>query len=104
MIGLTGNGTVTHDEIDLAAGRITHAAIRTGGLDAEGHASPYASIPTTKINDPAAVQLALEAAQQSIVLLQNKPPKEGKPLLPLKVSSTVFAMCLDVTPTMCLVS
>jgi len=85
-----GNGTVTHEEIDLAAGRITHAIIRTGGLDAEGLASPYTNIPTTKINDDAAAQLALEAAQQSIVLLQNKPVGggSGKPRLPLKPSGS----------------
>eukprot|EP01043_Picozoa_sp_COSAG02_P087767 COSAG02_NODE_24986_length_672_cov_0.471204_1_plen_174_part_01 len=87
------NGTVTHGDIDLAAGRITHAVIRTGGLDPQGKDSPYVSIPTTKVNDDEAAQLALEAAQQSIVLLQNKhvggmKDSSGSPLLPLKLSGT----------------
>ena len=88
------NGTVSSHEIDLAAGRITHAVIRTGGLDPQGEDSPYTKIPRTKINDDAAAQLALEAAQQSIVLLQNKPAggdanASGRPLLPLRLSGTV---------------
>lgn len=93
LANAVGNGTVTHKEIDLAAGRITHAVIRTGGLDPQGASSPYTKIPTTKINDNAAAQLALEAAQQSIVLLQNKAigdatDSPGAPLLPLKLSGS----------------
>lgn len=93
LVDAVGNGTITHNDIDLAAGRITHAVIRTGGLDPQGKDSPYASIPTTKINDDAAARLALEAAQQSIVLLQNKPvggvkDSSSSPLLPLKLSGT----------------
>lgn len=93
-----GNKTsgLASTNVDLAAGRVVNALIRIGALDAEGMSGPFTKIPTTIVDNAAARALALEAAQQSIVLLENRPvtPRgvgsvSGKPLLPLKVGSTV---------------
>lgn len=62
--------------------------MRTGLLDAEGRKSPFTNIQQSRINDAAAQQLVLEAAQQSIVLLKNRPPRgSSQNILPLKVGS-----------------
>jgi beta-D-xylosidase 4 len=71
-----GNHTsgLNASSVDLAAGRVINALIRTGELDAEGAASPFTRIPTTVVDNAAARALAREAGQQSIVLLENRPP------------------------------
>ena len=105
-------GTVSPKALDLAAGRVFYALMRTGQLDSQGRASPYTKIPKSVVNDAKARALVLEAARQSIVLLQNKPPTgtadttataagkeevagagskdraESAPLLPLKLGSS----------------
>ena len=95
-----GNKTsgLTSTAVDLAAGRVANALIRVGALDAEGMSSPFTKIPTTVVDNAAARALAMEAAQQSIVLLENRPvalrtsaPSSGagKPLLPLSVGANI---------------
>ena len=87
-----GNKTsgLTIAAVDLAAGRVVNALIRTGALDAEGADSPYTKIPTSVVDNDAARALAREAGQQSIVLLENRPvdqPSSGgsKKVLPLRL-------------------
>ena len=46
-----GNKTVPVPEVDLAAGRVIFALIRTGALDAAGAASPYAKVPKSLVDD-----------------------------------------------------
>jgi beta-glucosidase len=95
-----GNKTsgLTSTAVDLAAGRVANALIRVGALDAEGMSSPFTKIPTTVVDNAAARALAMEAAQQSIVLLENRPAAlrtsgpgsgAGKPLLPLSVGANI---------------
>jgi beta-glucosidase-like glycosyl hydrolase len=43
----------------------------------EGMSSPYTKIPKTVVDNAAARALATEAAQQSIVLLENRPVSVG---------------------------
>eukprot|EP01043_Picozoa_sp_COSAG02_P027496 COSAG02_NODE_1626_length_11587_cov_49.302577_7_plen_337_part_00 len=97
-----GNKTsgLTSNAVDLAAGRVANALIRVGALDAEGMSSPFTRIPTTVVDNAAARALAMQAAQQSIVLLENRPVAlrtsdsssevgAGKLMLPVKVGAGV---------------
>ena len=83
---------------DGLASRVAFALIRTGQLDAEGAASPFTKIQKSVVDNAAARALAMEAGQQSIVLLQNEPvgaaaqgtaakPLAARKLLPLVVKA-----------------
>ena len=71
---------VTTADIDRAAGRL-FAARQKLGIDGAG--SPYDMIGADQIHTPAARELALKAARESIVLLKNNG------VLPLKTSARI---------------
>jgi beta-glucosidase len=71
---------VTQADIDRAAGRLFVARQRLG---IDGTGSPYDAIGADRIHTPAARQLALQAARESIVLLKNNG------VLPLKTSAKI---------------
>jgi beta-glucosidase len=71
---------VTAADIDRAAGRLFAARQRLG-LDGAG--SPYDTIGAGQVHTPAARQLALRAAHESIVLLKNNG------VLPLRTSARI---------------
>ena len=82
LLSAVKNSKVSPETVDLAAGRILTALLRTGQLDDAGRSSAYTQIPKSEVDSAHARKLALEAAEQSIVLLQNT-PVAGSPLLPI---------------------
>ena len=64
------DGLVTDADIDRAAGRVLTARMKLGMFDAPEH-NPYAQIPDSVIGCAKHRQLALKAAQESMVLLKN---------------------------------
>lgn len=76
-------GELTEDAIDLALTRLTKAWLRLGLFDPKAD-QPYFQLGGDVIDSPAHQALALEAAQQAIVLLKN----EGN-VLPLKAGGKV---------------
>lgn len=78
-------GGVSHADIDQAAGRIYSTMIKLGMLDPmEGQA--YTTIPPEAVDSAASRAAALNAAEESMVLLKN----EGS-LLPLRVPTVKVA-------------
>ena len=78
------DGLINDTDVDRAAGRLVNAMIRLGQLDEEGMTSEYTNVSMAEVDSAKHRQLALEAAQQSIVLLKNDPA-----LLPLKPGTRV---------------
>jgi beta-glucosidase len=70
-------GLLREEEIDLAVKRLFSARFRLGMFDPP-EVVPYAQIPYSIVDAPEHRQLALEVAQQSLVLLKNE-----EDLLPL---------------------
>ena len=64
------NSLVTLEDVDLALGRALYGLLRTGWFD-PGEQQYYRGIGIEHINSPQNQQLAVEAAQQSIILLKN---------------------------------
>ena len=64
-------GLVDEATVDIAVKRLFSARFRLGMFDPEERV-PYAQIPYSAVDSPKHRLLALEAARQSIVLLQNK--------------------------------
>jgi beta-glucosidase len=64
-------GLVDEATVDIAVKRLFTARFRLGMFDLEKRV-PYAQIPYSAVDSPKHRLLALEAARQSIVLLQNK--------------------------------
>ena len=64
-------GLITEAEIDRAVRRILTVQGRLGALDADPAAHPYTDIPVSVIQCAEHLELAREAARQSIVLLKN---------------------------------
>eukprot|EP01079_Euglenida_sp_SAG-EU17-18_P000529 gene529-377_t len=64
------NGTISPALVDTALGRLLRLRFRLGLFDAIMD-QPYAKIDATVLGSPGNQQLSLEAARQSIVLLQN---------------------------------
>lgn len=64
-------GLVTETEIDRSVKRLLMARFRLGMFDPP-EAVPYSHIPYSVVNSPEHRELALEAAQQSLVLLKNQ--------------------------------
>jgi beta-glucosidase len=75
-------GLISTSDIDRALHRLLLARMKLGMLQ-PASCSPYASIPATEIDTPAHRQLALRAAEESMVLLRNDTLPSGQPLLPL---------------------
>lgn len=74
-------GLVTEEAITSAAERLIEVRIRLGMLEA--HASPYEDIPYEKVECREHVELSVEAARRSVVLLKNE-----NQLLPLQKEKT----------------
>ncbi len=64
-------GLVTEAEIDRSVKRLFTARFRLGMFDPP-EAVPYSQIPYSVVNSPEHQELALEVAQQSLVLLKNQ--------------------------------
>jgi beta-glucosidase len=75
------DGLVSDASIDRAVGNVLRSHFRLGMFD-PAEMVPYSKISPDVIGSPAHEQIALRAAQESIVLLKNAPYR-GKPLLPL---------------------
>jgi beta-glucosidase len=75
------DGLVTDAAIDRAVGNVLRSHFRLGMFDPP-EMVPYTKISADVIGSPAHEQIALRAAQESIVLLKNAPYR-GKLLLPL---------------------
>jgi beta-glucosidase len=65
-------GLISEAEIDRAARRVLEMHCKVGFLDADDSANPYAKTDVSVINCAAHVELALEAARKSVVLLKNE--------------------------------
>jgi beta-glucosidase len=75
------DGLVTDASIDRAAGNVLTSHFRLGMFDPP-EMVPYSKISADVIGSPAHEEIALRAAQESMVLLKNA-SNLGKPLLPL---------------------
>lgn len=80
-LAAVADGNITMADIDTALGRSLPFLFRLGLADPPAIV-PYSKLGPSDVDTPAHRQLALEAAQQSIVLLRNDPVR-GKPVLPL---------------------
>lgn len=65
------NGTIVESDIDRALERTFNILVRLGYFDPPSQ-QPYRQLTKDDVDTPQARQLALEAAQQSIVLLKNQ--------------------------------
>jgi beta-glucosidase-like glycosyl hydrolase len=74
--GALGNATklglVTTAEIDTAVGRVLRVRFRLGLMDPPSAENPYLEIPPGVVNSWPHRQLAIKAAHESVVLLQNR--------------------------------
>ena len=68
-------------DLDRAVGRFMRMRMRAGLFDLPSSVAPYTDIGVDVMNNAAGQQLALDAARQSLVLLQN-----DEQLLPLKTT------------------
>ena len=75
------DGLVTQATIDRAIGNVLRTKFKLGLFDPV-EMNPYSKISADVIGSPAHQQIALKAAQESMVLLKNA-AYNGKPLLPL---------------------
>jgi beta-D-xylosidase 4 len=84
-VGAVRSGLIHEAELDTALGRIWQKAFELGVVDAgrEGNPNPYARLGAEAVDTPASRKLALEAALQGVVLLQNERMAGGEPRLPL---------------------
>jgi xylan 1,4-beta-xylosidase len=84
------DGNITMDDITAALRRTLPYIFRLGLADPPS-ANPFAALGPADVDTPAHRQLALEAAQQSVILLRNAAPSgapAGSPnVLPLSLSS-----------------
>ena len=64
------DGTVGRELVDVALRNLFKVQFRLGLFD-PASAQPYTNYSTARVNTPAHQQLALEAAQQGMVLLKN---------------------------------
>jgi len=69
--GAVSNGSVTEEMMDTALFHLFDVRFRLGEFDPLS-ATPYSKITASVINSPAHQKLALEAAQQAIILLKNE--------------------------------
>ncbi|MBQ9357191.1 MAG: glycoside hydrolase family 3 C-terminal domain-containing protein [Prevotella sp.] len=82
-------GYLTEAELDTALVRVLEARFSVGEFDSRALVS-WQNTPDSLLNCQRHQQLALRAAQESIVLLKNSPVAEGQaPLLPLRPDQTV---------------
>ena len=83
-----GNKTLSLSDLENATRRLLHHRFRLGLFEPDHPAVPRATLAA--VDSVAHRALALKAAAQGLVLLQNRPAGAmGKPLLPLKPKGTV---------------
>jgi beta-glucosidase len=72
LVRAVQQGLITEKEINVAVGRIMEARVRMGEFDPPGYeGNPYNKITTNMYNTEENHALALEAAEESMVLLKN---------------------------------
>ena len=71
LTAAVGRGLIKESEIDVSIKRLFLARYRLGLFDPAAKV-PYASIPFSEVNSPAHQALALQAANESMVLLKNE--------------------------------
>jgi len=77
-------GLLTEADVDRSFSRLTSMQMQLGLFDSNKADQPYFNLGAKDISSPAHKQLALEAAQQAIVLLKN-----DKQTLPLKAGQHI---------------
>ncbi|KAI4334935.1 hypothetical protein L6164_013633 [Bauhinia variegata] len=93
------NGLLTENDVNLALANLITVQMRLGMYNGEPSAQPYGNLGPKDVCTPAHQQLALEAARQGIVLLQNK--GNALPLSPARHRTVaVIGPNSDVTVTM----
>ncbi|TKY72531.1 Beta-D-xylosidase 1 [Spatholobus suberectus] len=65
-------GLISENDLNLALANLVTVQMRLGMFDGEPSIQPYGNLGPRDVCTPAHQQLALEAARESIVLLQNK--------------------------------
>jgi len=83
LAALVQNGSVPSAAVDLAVTRVYRTAVRLGLLD-QSSLTPYARLGAESVDSAAHRALALTAARESIVLLQN-----SRALLPLQAGARI---------------
>lgn len=92
-------GHITENDLNLALANLLTVQMRLGMFDGEPSAHPYGNLGPKDVCTPAHQELALEAARQGIVLLQNK--GNTLPLSPTRHRTiAVIGPNSDVTTTM----
>ena len=79
-------GLVTEKEIDASLQRLFAARFQLGMFDDAAH-NPYAKVAYSEVRSPEHTELALRAARESMVLLQNR-----SGVLPLRTSMRTIAV------------
>lgn len=93
------NGLITENDLNLALANLITVQMRLGMFDGEPSAHPYGNLGPRDVCTPAHNELALEAARQGIVLLENK--GNALPLSPTRHRTVgVIGPNSDVTVTM----
>ncbi|MED6206065.1 Beta-D-xylosidase 1 [Stylosanthes scabra] len=92
-------GLISENDLNLALANLLTVQMRLGMFDGEPSAQPYGNLGPRDVCTPAHQELALEAARQGIVLLENK--GNALPLSPTRVRNVaVIGPNSDVTVTM----
>ncbi|XP_054806091.1 beta-D-xylosidase 1 [Prosopis cineraria] len=92
-------GHISENDLNLALANLLTVQMRLGMFDGEPSTQPYGHLGPRDVCTPAHQQLALEAARQGIVLLQNK--GNTLPLSPTRHRTVaVIGPNSDVTTTM----
>jgi len=91
LAGALQAGLITEAEINRSLHRLLLARMRLGMLQ-PASCSPYAAIPANAVASDAHRELALHAAEQSMVLLRNDKTSSGTPLLPLPLHGKTLAV------------
>ncbi len=88
LVQAVRQGLITEKEIDVALGRVMEARFRLGEFDPPGYeGDPYHKVTAKMYNTPEHHELALHAADETMVLLKN-----GNHTLPLKASIGTVAV------------
>lgn len=92
-------GLVSENDLNLALANLITVQMRLGMFDGESSAQPYGNLGPSVVCRPIHNELALQAARQGIVLLQNK--GNALPLSPTRHRTVgVIGPNSDVTVTM----
>ncbi|QCE13329.1 beta-glucosidase [Vigna unguiculata] len=92
-------GLISENDLNLALANLITVQMRLGMFDGEPSAQPYGNLGPRDVCTPAHQNLALQAARESIVLLQNK--RNSLPLSPARIRTVgVIGPNSDATVTM----